>query len=59
VKGLELEKSLVPVRSLISSGYMTYMGNKNETVREITLREWANSMNVQDYNFRSFLSSET
>ena len=26
VKSLEVEMSLVPVRSLISSGYMTYMG---------------------------------
>ena len=59
MKSLELEKSLVPVRSLISSGYITYMGNQNETVRENTLREWANSMNLQDYNFRTFLSSET
>lgn len=26
VKSLELEMSLVPLRSLISSGYITYMG---------------------------------
>ena len=51
--------SLVPVRSLISSGYMTYMGRSNETVRENTLRDWISAMKVQDYNFRNFLSTET
>lgn len=51
--------SLVPVRSLISSGYITYMGRQNETVRENTLREWISAMKVQDYNFRNFLSTET
>lgn len=27
VKSLELEMSLVPLRSLVSSGYITYMGS--------------------------------
>ena len=51
--------SLVPVRSLISSGYITYMGRQNETVRENTIREWISAMKIQDYNFRNFLSTET
>lgn len=60
VKNLELEMSLVPLRSLVSSGYITYMGSQDETVREQTLREWLSALNMQDnYNFRSFLSTET
>lgn len=51
--------SLVPIRSLISSAYLTYMGSQNETVREKTLAEWCNTLQIQDYNFRTFLSSET
>ena len=49
----------MPIRSLISSGYITYLGKENETVRESTLKEWLNALGVQDYNFRQFLSSET
>jgi dynein heavy chain 2 len=59
VKSLELEMSLVPIRSLISSGYLTYMGSQNETVREKTLMEWCSALKMQDFNFRTFLSSET
>ena len=59
VKSLELEMSLVPVRSLISSAYLTYMGSQNETIREKTLMEWNSALKIQDYNFRTFLSSET
>ena len=51
--------SLVPLRSLVSSGYITYMGGQNETVRESTLREWLSALSMQEYNFRTFLSSET
>jgi dynein heavy chain 2 len=28
-------------------------------VREKTLAEWCNTLQIQDYNFRTFLSSET
>jgi len=51
--------SLVPVRSLISSGYLTYTGSQNETVREKTILDWSSALKVTDYNFRTFLSSET
>lgn len=46
VKNLELEMSLVPIRSLVSSGYITYMGSQDETVREKTLREWLSALNM-------------
>lgn len=51
--------SLVPARSLISSAYQTYMGSMNEIVREKTLQEWTSALRMPDFNFRSFLSSET
>jgi dynein heavy chain 2 len=35
------------------------MGSQNETVRESTLREWLSALSMQEYNFRTFLSSET
>ena len=46
VKMLEQEQALVPIRSLLSSGYITYLGKENETVRESTLREWLSALNV-------------
>ena len=52
--------SLVPLRSLVSSGYITYMGSQNETVRDKTVTEWLSALNLQDnFNFRQFLSTET
>jgi len=35
------------------------MGSQNETIREKTLMEWNSALKIQDYNFRTFLSSET
>lgn len=52
--------SLVPLRSLVSSGYITYMGSQNETIRDKMVREWLSALNMQDnFNFRTFLSTET
>lgn len=58
VKGLEEEMSLVPVRSLISSAYLTYLGSQNENVREKTLMDWLSAIKLKDFSFTNFLSSE-
>lgn len=51
--------SLVPLRSLVSSSYITFMGSQNETVREKMVREWLSALNMQEnFNFRTFLSTE-
>ena len=58
VKQLETEMSLVPVKALISSAYLTYLGGQNESFREKTLQEWLTTIRVESYSFKNFLSSE-
>ena len=50
---------LLPARSLLSSAYITYMGGQNENVREKILMEWLSATKMSDFNFRTFLSTET
>jgi dynein heavy chain 2, cytosolic len=59
VQLLEKELALVPLRALISSAYLTYLGAANETVREAQLKEWLSGLKQPEYNFRNFLSSES
>ena len=51
--------ALVPIKSLLSSAYITYLGGANESVREKTVQEWLSAVRLQEFNFRSFLSSES
>jgi hypothetical protein len=32
--------ALVPIKSLLSSAYITYLGGANETIREKNVKEW-------------------
>lgn len=50
--------SLVPVKALISSAYLTYLGGKNESFREKTLAEWLKTVQCENFSFKNFLSSE-
>lgn len=56
---LEQELALVPIKSLLSSGYITYLGQANESVREQVLHEWCQALRVAEFNFRTFLSTES
>jgi len=38
--------SLVPVKSLLSAAYITYLGGENEITREITLKDWCGALRV-------------
>lgn len=49
---------MVPVKALISSAYLTYLGGQNETFREKTLKEWLTTIRIESYSFKNFLSSE-
>jgi dynein heavy chain 2, cytosolic len=56
---LEQEMALVPSKSLLSAAYITYLGQANESVREKVLHEWLSMMRMTEFNFRSFLSTES
>jgi dynein heavy chain 2 len=56
---LEQELALVPVKSLLSSAYITYLGQANESMREKVLHEWLSMIRISEFNFRTFLSTES
>ena len=56
---MEEELSLVPMKSLLSSAYITYLGGANENIRESTLNEWLSAVRIGQFNFRTFLSTES
>ena len=43
---LEQEMALVPIKSLLSSAYITYLGGANESVREKTVQEWLSAVRI-------------
>lgn len=38
--------SLVPVKSLLSAAYITYLGGENESTRELTIKDWTSALRV-------------
>ena len=50
--------ALVPVKSVLSGAYVTYLGGENETTREKTLNKWSQAMRLDSYNIRTFLATE-
>ena len=51
--------ALVPSKSLLSAAYIIYLGQANESVREKVLHEWLSMMRMSEFNFRTFLSTES
>lgn len=50
--------ALIPVKSLLSSACITYLGGENESSREVNLKNWCNSLGVAAFNVRTFLATE-
>jgi hypothetical protein len=50
----------VPIHSLVSSAYLTYLGGANETLRDQIFGDWKSGLKGQlnDFSFKNFLSSE-
>lgn len=58
VETLQTELALVPLKSLLSSAYTTYLGGENESSREANLTQWCSALRVEDFNIRTFLATE-
>lgn len=58
VETLQTELALVPLKSLLSSAYTTYLGGENESSREANLKQWCSALKVEDFNIRTFLATE-
>lgn len=55
---LQRELALVPIKSLLSSAFITYLGGENESSREAYLQQWRGALRLEDFNIRSFLATE-
>jgi dynein heavy chain 2 len=50
--------ALVPIKSLLASAYITYLGSENENSRERNLLQWCGGLRVESFNIRTFLATE-
>jgi dynein heavy chain 2 len=53
-----MEMALIPIKSLLSSASITFLGGENEKSREVNLINWTNSLRINDFNIRTFLATE-
>lgn len=58
VDTLQREMALVPIKSLLSSAYITYLGGENESSRELNLTQWCSALRVDQFSIRTFLATE-
>ena len=50
---------LLPIKSLLSASYITYLGPSNEVIREKKLHEWMSMFKCEEFNFMRFMESES
>ncbi len=53
-----MEMALIPIKSLLSSASITYLGGENEKSREQNLINWTSSLRIDNFNIRNFLATE-
>lgn len=58
VDTLQREMALVPIKSLLSSGCINFLGGENEGSRESHLAAWRGQLRVEEFNIRTFLATE-
>jgi len=58
VRELKEAINLVPLRSLVSAAYITYLGSAQESTREKVFTDWKQQLKLGEYHFRNFLSTE-
>lgn len=56
-EAIRQELHLVPKYSVLSAGYITYMSEFPENVRQKFCAEWKKNFNTPDYNFLKFVSN--
>ncbi len=49
----------LPMRALLAAAFITYMASAPEDVRQESLRSWSESLGVQGFDLRRFLSTES
>jgi len=49
----------VPLKSLLSSAFITYLGGENESSRETNLSSWSSALRIEEFNIRTFLANES
>eukprot|EP00658_Telonema_sp_P-2_P013521 TRINITY_DN15121_c0_g3_i2.p1 TRINITY_DN15121_c0_g3~~TRINITY_DN15121_c0_g3_i2.p1 ORF type:complete len:1979 (+),score=626.76 TRINITY_DN15121_c0_g3_i2:168-6104(+) len=59
VKTIEEDMKAVPRRALLAAAFNVYLGHEPEDIRRHTLDEWKEKLKVVDFNFFTFLRTES
>ncbi|CAB3978327.1 cytoplasmic dynein 2 heavy chain 1-like [Paramuricea clavata] len=59
VQELAAELEQLPKRAQVAAGFITYLSDAPEDVRKTLMREWCESVGLQGFDFRRFISSES
>jgi dynein heavy chain 2, cytosolic len=58
-KTIKTNIASLPLKSLLAAGFITYLGDATEDVREGTLQQWAAAAHLSSFDFLGFMSSES
>jgi dynein heavy chain 2 len=56
---LAAELEQLSKRAQVAAGFITYLSDAPEDVRKTLMREWCESVGLQGFDFRRFISSES
>lgn len=59
VKGLNENLRALPFHALLAAAFITYLGGFPEDIRTQVMKSWTEKMGIRDFDFRTFLSSES
>ncbi|EPY36413.1 hypothetical protein STCU_00598 [Strigomonas culicis] len=59
MKSINSELDLLPRRCLLAAGFIVYLGQQPENIREQTLKEWKEKVKLKEFNFFTFLKEES
>eukprot|EP00048_Salpingoeca_helianthica_P012919 m.191176 g.191176 ORF g.191176 m.191176 type:complete len:3938 (+) comp15437_c5_seq50:82-11895(+) len=58
-KTIKASIASLPLKALLAAGFITYLGDATEDVREATLQQWASHARLASFDFLSFMSTES
>lgn len=59
LKQMQESLTLLPKHCMLAAGFAVYLSQHDEETRKITLKQWRNFARTVEYDFRTFMSSES
>ncbi len=56
---IEIEKKSFPVDSLLAAGYIVYLSDADENIRDKAIKEWKSMMKNTKFEFLKFMTTES